>query len=254
MTPSLTSPTTILGPATVILGHDDSEADDFLPEQMHVIDGHEFGWDNESPPRSVEVARFKIDWRPVTNGEFYTFWKGEGKGKVEMPVSWVDDEGDIKVRSVYQPVSMEIARDWPVLTAYDDFVLFARHKGGRLPTEPELRLFFDKHEVGHEGGANVGFRNWHPIPATTGGEENDGCGSNGGVWEWTTTVFDGHEGLVPTNHFTGYSTDFFDGKHQVVLGASYVTIPRLASRRTLRNFYQHNYPYAWVGARVAYDL
>ena len=42
-------------------------------------------------------------------------------------------------------------------------------------------------------------------------------------------------------------------KHSEQLGASYATIPRLAERRTVRNFYQHNYPYAWVGARVAYD-
>lgn len=45
----------------------------------------------------------------------------------------------------------------------------------------------------------------------------DGRGSNGGIWEWTSTVFDTHEGLVPTKLFTGYSEDFFDTKHQVVV-------------------------------------
>ena len=45
----------------------------------------------------------------------------------------------------------------------------------------------------------------------------NGKGSNGGVWEWTSTTFDNHEGLVPTQFFTGYSTDFFDTKHQVVV-------------------------------------
>ena len=44
-----------------------------------------------------------------------------------------------------------------------------------------------------------------------------GKGSNGGVWEWTSTTFDNHEGLVPTQFFIGYSTDFFDTKHQVVV-------------------------------------
>lgn len=181
-TPPLFSRTTILGPATVVLGHDDSEADDHSPGLMYNVDGHEFGWDNESPQRSLEVAKFKIDWRPVTNMEFYLFWTGEGKGQVEMPKSWVSEEGDVKVayfnilerrveannihqvRTLHHNVSMEIAKDWPVLTSYDDLALFARHKGGRLPTEPELRLFFDRYEVGHEGDANVGFRNWHPIP------------------------------------------------------------------------------------------
>lgn len=69
-----------------------------------------------------------------------------------------------QVRTLHHHVSMEVAKDWPVLTSYDDLFHFAHHKGGRLPTEPELRLFFDRYEVGHEGGANVGFRNWHPIP------------------------------------------------------------------------------------------
>ena len=59
---------------------------------------------------------------------------------------------------------MEIAKDWPVLTSYDDLMLYARHQGGRIPTEPELRLFFDTYEIGYDAGANVGFRNWHPIP------------------------------------------------------------------------------------------
>ena len=74
------------------------------------------------------------------------------------------------------------------------------------------------------------------------------------MWEWTSTTLDAHEGFAGTGIFPGYSADFFDGKHQVVLGASYATIPRLGDRRTVRNFYQHNYPYPWVGARVAYDV
>jgi len=150
-------------------------------------------------------------------------------------------------------VPMAIAAHWPMLTSYDDLSAYASSKGGRLPTEAELRLFLDTYDVGHEGGANIGFRNWHCVPATTGLEAYDGKGSNGGVWEWTSTVFDAHEGLAPTKYFTGYSTDFFDSKHHVALGASYATVPRLG-RRTLRNFYQHNYPYPWIGARVVYDV
>jgi hypothetical protein len=59
---------------------------------------------------------------------------------------------------------MNIARLWPVMTTYDDLSTYARVKGGRIPTEPELRLFLDKFEHGYEGGANTGFRNWHLVP------------------------------------------------------------------------------------------
>jgi L-histidine Nalpha-methyltransferase / hercynylcysteine S-oxide synthase len=97
LTPALASTTTTLGPALITLGHDDSEADDMLPEFIHDVDGHEFGWDNESPKRAVEVGKFRIDWRPVSNAEFCAFWRGEGQGKVDMPKSWVDVDGLIKV-------------------------------------------------------------------------------------------------------------------------------------------------------------
>ncbi|KDR75270.1 hypothetical protein GALMADRAFT_249266 [Galerina marginata CBS 339.88] len=254
--PQPTTSTVLVGPASVVMGHDDSEADDKSLDFAEDVKGHTFGWDNESPRREVQVAPFKAEWRPVTNREFERFWRSSpGKDTVQMPKSWVvDDNGSIKVRTMYGLVPLRTAEHWPVLTSYDDLALYARAKGGRLPTEPELRLFLDLYDVGHEGGANVGFRNWHPIPATTGLDAHAGKGSNGGVWEWTSTVFDTHDGLVPTQLFTGYSADFFDGKHQVALGASYATIPRLAGRRTVRNFYQHNYPYPWIGARVVYDV
>ena len=59
---------------------------------------------------------------------------------------------------------MKVAQHWPVLCSYDQLSAYARSKGGRLPTELELRLFLDTYDVGHEGGANLGFRNWHPVP------------------------------------------------------------------------------------------
>ncbi|KAL1723779.1 C-type lectin protein [Schizophyllum commune] len=299
--PAPATPTAKLGPATITLGHDDSEGEDFLRQYAEKdgqnaedksaqekglytedeIVNHEFGWDNESPARATHVGAFRAEWRPVTNGEFEAYWR-KSDGKVPMPKSWVEEEGEVKVRTMYGPVAFDIARHWPVLTAYDDLAAYAASKGGRLPTEPELRLFLDMYDFGHAGGANVGFRNWHPVPATAGLDlatntttsaladstpsatntnttaspsttPPPGAGSNGGVWEWTSTLFDTHPGLTPTQLFPGYSTDFFDTKHQVVLGASYATIPRLG-RRTVRNFYQHNYPYPWVAGRVVYDV
>jgi len=55
---------------------------------------------------------------------------------------------------------------------------------------------------------------------------NEGKGHNGGVWEWTSTVFDKYEGFLPSKlgmtsigSFRSLSslTDFFDGDHQVVV-------------------------------------
>ncbi|KAF9220882.1 DUF323 domain-containing protein [Gyrodon lividus] len=249
------SETIVIEATTVSLGTDDIEAGDTDPAKSFDLPGHVFGWDNESPSRQVSVETFRISWRPITNGEFFEFYNGAGNGKTKFPASWVKNEGEeVQVRTLYGPVPIKVAWDWPMLTCYDNLSVYASVKGGRIPTEPELRVFLDKFESGYAGGANIGFRNWHPVPATTGGEKYGGKGHNGGVWEWTSTVFDKFEGFVPSQLYPGYSADFFDGAHQVVMGGSYVTIPRIAERRSVRNWYQHNYPYAWVGARVAYDM
>jgi L-histidine Nalpha-methyltransferase / hercynylcysteine S-oxide synthase len=92
-TPDPISSTVTLGPTTVSLGHDDLEADDIVAE---VIEDHESGWDNEHPKREVHVNKFRIDWRPVTNGQFYDFYKSS-EGTVEFPASWVEAAGNIQV-------------------------------------------------------------------------------------------------------------------------------------------------------------
>ncbi len=115
----------------------------------------------------------------------------------------------------------------------------------------------------------------HRVHSATTGGEGGGRGHNGGVWEWTSTEFNGYEGFVPLSLYPGFSADFFDNLHNVVvsqylllhfffrtctyrvglkIGGSYVTTPRQAERRTLRNFFQRNYPYSWVGGRIAYDV
>lgn len=263
--PKPMSDTVVMDTTTVTIGIDDVESEDEDPVKSHDVAGHTFGWDNESPERKVAVGAFKIEWRPITNGEFHGFYWGTvqgeddgvgvGKNKLTFPASWVmTDNGEVEVRTLFGPVPIQVAWDWPVLTSYDNLSVYASVKGGRIPTEPELRIFLDKFESGYEGGANTGFRNWHPLPATMGLAKDGGKGHNGGVWEWTSTVLDKHEGFVASSLYPGYTADFFDGAHNVVLGGSYATISRISERRSFRNWYQRNYPYAWVGARVVYDL
>ncbi|TRM57888.1 histidine-specific methyltransferase [Schizophyllum amplum] len=262
-TPEPETKTVTLGPAEVKLGHEDDEALDAEVGEAEVR-RREFGWDNEHPVRTEEVGKFRMSWRPISNGEFYAYWR-ERQGTVPLPPSWMPptkdeayDAGDpysgMRVRTLHGPVHMKYAHHWPVMASYDMLSTYAVVRGGRLPTEPELRMFYDKFECGYEGGANVGFRHWHPVPPRVVGGEGEAMKvANGGVWEWTSTVFERVEGFKPSVLYPGYSQDFFDGRHNVVLGGSYATIPRLAGRRSLCNWYQRNYQYPWVGARIVYD-
>jgi hypothetical protein len=91
-----------MGPASVVLGHDDLEADDTVGDDAWDT-AHEFGWDNENPKREVAVGEFRIDWKPVSNGEFYDVWKAEeakGSDALTFPASWIQVDGQVKVSNL----------------------------------------------------------------------------------------------------------------------------------------------------------
>jgi len=256
-TPQPSSDDLITLPAqSFTIGHDDVEADDLrLASNSSFIHDYEFGWDNEHPTRVVEIAKsIKVEKRCVSNREYAAFLRDSdaGKGRKD-PVSWVKDEnGSFKVSTLYGPVDFSIAADWPFVSSYDDLEAYAQWKGGRMPNEVELRAFMDQY-LGAES-SNIGFKHWTFIPPEEPEPALGKRGHNGGVWEWTSTPFDNYDGFVQSTLYPRYSSDFFDGRHNVCLGGSFATIPRIAQRRTVRNYYQHNYPFAWIGGRVVYDI
>ncbi|RDA96104.1 hypothetical protein CP533_1804 [Ophiocordyceps camponoti-saundersi (nom. inval.)] len=103
-------------------------------------------------------------------------------------------------------------------------------------------------------GVNVGFRHWHPVPVTAGGGSLAGQADMGGLWEWTSSPLRRHPGFEPMPLYPAYTADFFDGKHNIVLGGSWATHPRIAGRKSFVNWYQRNYPYVWAGARLVRDI
>lgn len=54
-------------------------------------------------------------------------------------------------------------------------------------------------------GTNVGFKHWHPMPVTQNGGRLSGQGDMGGVWEWTSTVLEKHEGFEPMALYPVYT-------------------------------------------------
>jgi formylglycine-generating enzyme required for sulfatase activity len=55
-------------------------------------------------------------------------------------------------------------------------------------------------------GCNVGFNlHWHPSPVTQNGNKLAGQGDMGGVWEWTGSVLEPHEGYEPMALYPAYS-------------------------------------------------
>ncbi|RMZ89707.1 hypothetical protein DV736_g3066, partial [Chaetothyriales sp. CBS 134916] len=80
--------------------------------------------------------------------------------------------------------------------------------------------------------SNVGFKQWHPTLITDRGDRLCGQGETGGLWEWTSTILAPHEAFKPMDLYPGYTADFFDGKHNICLGGSWATVPRIAGRKS----------------------
>lgn len=52
---------------------------------------------------------------------------------------------------------------------------------------------------------NVGFNTYHPTPVTQAGSKLAGRGDMGGVWEWTSTILEKHEGFEAMKSYPGYT-------------------------------------------------
>lgn len=152
--------------STFNVGLDDPENDDG-PDRY-------FGWDNEKPQRSVHVPAFQTQARPLTNEDYAIYLYHTGQDAV--PASWVSEKSTHSalssqrealanrhgsyqngqspsltdaylagksVRTVYGPISLECALDWPVSASYDELSRCATWMDGRIPTLDEVRSIYN---------------------------------------------------------------------------------------------------------------
>ncbi len=54
-------------------------------------------------------------------------------------------------------------------------------------------------------GCNVGFKHFHPTPVSQNGNKLSGQGEMGGVWEWTSSVLERHDGFEPMGLYPVYT-------------------------------------------------
>ncbi|KPI39163.1 uncharacterized protein AB675_4514 [Cyphellophora attinorum] len=126
-----------------------------------------FGWDIERPPRVAQVKPFEAQSRPISNGEYALFL--EETHAETLPASWIakktkslvytngtkspsvngtkvasDSFVDGKsIRTVYGPLPLKFALDWPVMASYDELAQYAKWANGRIPTVEEARTIYN---------------------------------------------------------------------------------------------------------------
>jgi formylglycine-generating enzyme required for sulfatase activity len=54
-------------------------------------------------------------------------------------------------------------------------------------------------------GTNTSFKHWHPVSVASKGGKLCGQSDMGGVWEWTSSVLEKHDGFEPMGLYPGYT-------------------------------------------------
>jgi gamma-glutamyl hercynylcysteine S-oxide synthase len=231
-----------------------------IPAGVATVGGDKsaFGWDNEFPAHQVNVPAFTIDTHNVTNGDYVDFMQATGAAP---PHFWHAEGDHWLYRGMFELVPLPL--DAPVYVTHEEAEAFARWKGKRLPTEAEYHRAAFGTPNGEERSfpwgdqppdatrGNFDFANFDPVAVGSYPAGASAWGVHdlvGNGWEWTSTVFDGFPGFEPMRTYPVYSSDFFDGQHYVLKGASCATgLPLI--RRSFRNWFRPNYPYLYATFR-----
>jgi ergothioneine biosynthesis protein EgtB len=232
------------------------------------FDAVPFGWANEFPGVEQDVAAFAIDATAVRNGEWLAFveaggyeqpdlwapeaWLWRGRAEHRHPVFWKQRDHRWRYVTLFDELPLEDVRDWPVYVSWAEADAYARWQGATLPTEAQFHRAAEGVHWGDAATGNYHFQQWAPEPAgrnAAGASRHGVRDLVGNGWEWTGTVFAPFPGFTAwARTYPGYSADFFDGKHYVMLGASWAT-DRALVRRTFRNWFQPHYPYVFAKFR-----
>jgi len=240
-----------------------------------------FGWDNEFPAHEVRVGPFAVQRHDVTNAAFLEFvdaggyqteqlWRADDWAWVQHerlthPLFWERHDGRWYWRGMFELIPLPLS--WPVYVSQAEASAYARWRGARLLSEAEYqRAAFgtpDGQERPHPWGNDepspshgvFDFSSWDPEAAGSHPAGRSAWGVEdlvGNGWEWTSTTFAPFPGYRAMASYPEYSTDFFDGEHFVMKGASPATARELL-RPSFRNWFRPRYPYVYAAFRCARD-
>jgi 5-histidylcysteine sulfoxide synthase len=239
-----------------------------------------FGWDNVYGTRQSEVADFESSRCLVSNGEFHEFvadggyrrpdlWTDEGERwrrfrNTKWPRWWVPTGPTglhaFRLRTLFEEIDMPW--NWPVAVNVHEAKAFCAWRSEkecrkyRLPTEAEFRLLRalpDEPGVAddpvmqlsgvqmRERAVNLGLAWGSECPVDNSPTTAHGVHDAGGnLWVWSEDTFNPLDGFTVHPYYEDFSVPSFGGKHQLILGGSYISTGELASIWS-RHFYRPHF-------------
>ncbi len=225
-----------------------------------------YGWDIEYGDRLVHVETFRASKYLITNAEFLDFvkdggyenrdywheqsWAWKVQHHIQSPKFWIADAGSYKYRAMFDEMAMPF--DFPVEVNHYEAIAYCRWKGNhtRLMSEAEWHLATygasEPSQIVDSSGLNLNLK--FASPSSVGYLEAAKSRSGlydlrGNVWEWLSDNLTPLTGYQPHYLYENYSAPYFDAKHNMMAGGSWITSGTEACqyyRNWFRpNFYQH---------------
>ncbi len=237
-------------------------------------DSHTYGWDIEYGDRAVNVETFFASKYLITNAEFLDFVKADGytnqaywqsqawewktQNNIQHPKFWLPHGDTYKYRAMFDELAMPF--DFPVEVNHHEAIAYCRWKGNntRLISEAEWNLatygssaipIATIPKVTEHYNLNLKFSS----PSSVGYSESQSQSGlydlRGNVWEWLSDNLTPLAGYQPHYLYTNYSASYFDTKHNMMAGGSWITSGTEAGKY-YRNWFRPNF-YQHAGFRIA---
>lgn len=251
------------------------------------LDTESFGWDNEYGNRQVNIKDFTFTKYQITNGEYLEFvstgsyindkyWSAEGLEwrkfrNTKRPTFWVatGPEGahQYELRTLFNIIPMPLS--WPAEVNFHEAQAYCQYKNEkdksslhyRLLTEAEFnslkpigldpvlqkQRMSEYHSLSKiEGEYKENFNFVWSSPKDVSEE------LYGNSWHWILDQFNPLENFEVNYLYDDFSTPCFDGKHQMILGGSFMSCGHEASQWARFHFRPHFYQHS--GFRMAATL
>jgi 5-histidylcysteine sulfoxide synthase len=232
-----------------------------------------YGWDIDYGDRTIEVNRFVASKYLITNSDFLCFvkeggyenqdywskesWQWKTQSNTQHPKFWLPHNGSYRYRAMFDEI--ELPFDWPVEVNHYEAMAYCRWDGQdtRLMTEAEYHLATYRNdenkdleeEIGHYN-LNLKFGSPSPVGWLKTAKSHSGLYDlRGNVWEWLSDRLTPLPGYKPHYLYEDNSALFFDDKHQMMLGGSWITNGTEALKY-YRNWFRPNF-YQHAGFRIA---